>query len=321
MRRILLVMAAVSFLFSACSGNGSGRGGKKLIIFHAGSLSVPVKELSEAFMKDNPGVTVLTEAAGSLHTARKITELGKPCDIMLSADHFVVSSMLVPDYASWNILFATNEIVIAYRTESKYSSVFREDNWADILLKDDIIMGRADPDADPCGYRTVFAAKLAEEYYDRPGLADSLLAKNTEYIRPKEVDLVALVSAGVIDYMFQYKSVAIQHGFKFLELPDGINLSSPLMADSYAAVSYMIPGDAPGIRTEVQGDYISYSGTVLDRAPQKELALKFFGFMLSEEGASIIRRCGQDPLIPAVADDPDAVPASLRKYMAAVKAK
>lgn len=321
MRRILLVMAAVSFLFSACSGNGSGRGGKKLIIFHAGSLSVPVKELSEAFMKDNPGVTVLTEAAGSLHTARKITELGKPCDIMLSADHFVVSSMLVPDYASWNIHFATNEIVIAYRTESKYSSVFREDNWADILLKDDIIMGRADPDADPCGYRTVFAAKLAEEYYDRPGLADSLLAKNTEYIRPKEVDLVALVSAGVIDYMFQYKSVAIQHGFKFLELPDGINLSSPLMADSYAAVSYMIPGDAPGIRTEVQGDYISYSGTVLDRAPQKELALKFFGFMLSEEGASIIRRCGQDPLIPAVADDPDAVPASLRKYMAAVKAK
>ena len=107
----------------------------------------------------------------------------------------------------------------------------------------------------------------------------------------------------------------------FLELPDGINLSSPLMADSYAAVSYMIPGDAPGIRTEVQGDYISYSGTVLDRAPQKELALKFFGFMLSEEGAGIIRRCGQDPLIPAVADDPDAVPASLRKYMAAVKAK
>ncbi len=321
MRRILLVMAVVSFLFSACSGNGSGRGGKKLIIFHAGSLSVPVKELSEAFMKDNPGVTVLTEAAGSLHTARKITELGKPCDIMLSADHFVVSSMLVPDYASWNIHFATNEIVIAYRTESKYSSVFREDNWVDILMKDDIIMGRADPDADPCGYRTVFAAKLAEEYYDRPGLADSLLAKNTEYIRPKEVDLVALVSAGVIDYMFQYKSVAIQHGFKFLELPDGINLSSPLMADSYATVSYMIPGDAPGIRTEVQGDYISYSGTVLDRAPQKELALKFFGFMLSEEGAGIIRRCGQDPLIPAVADDPDAVPSSLRKYMAAVKAK
>ena len=312
--RISLALFAVSLLL--LGGCGAEKSRKNLIIFHAGSLSVPVKELADSFMKDNPGVTVLTEAAGSLHTARKITELGKPCDIMLSADHIVVSSMLIPDYASWNISFATNEIVIAFRPESKYSSIFREDNWADILLKDDVIMGRADPDADPCGYRTVFAAKLAEEYYNRPGLADSLLVKNTEYIRPKEVDLVALVSSGVIDYMFQYKSVAIQHGFSYLELPDAINLSSPLMTDRYATVSYMIPGETPGVRTEVRGDYISYSGTVLDRAPQRELALRFFEFMLSDEGAGIFRRCGQDPLVPAVADDPSAAPAELRKYLA-----
>lgn len=312
--RISLALFAVSLLL--LGGCGAEKSRKNLIIFHAGSLSVPVKELADSFMKDNPGVTVLTEAAGSLHTARKITELGKPCDIMLSADHIVVSSMLIPDYASWNISFATNEIVIAFRPESKYSSIFREDNWADILLKDDVILGRADPDADPCGYRTVFAAKLAEEYYNRPGLADSLLVKNTEYIRPKEVDLVALVSSGVIDYMFQYKSVAIQHGFSYLELPDAINLSSPLMTDRYATVSYMIPGETPGVRTEVRGDYISYSGTVLDRAPQRELALRFFEFMLSDEGAGIFRRCGQDPLVPAVADDPSAAPAELRKYLA-----
>ena len=315
-------MAVISVLFSGCTGgSGSGRGDKKLIIFHAGSLSIPVRELSAAFMKENPGVTILTEAAGSLHTARKITELHKPCDIMLSADHFVVSSMLVPDYASWNIRFATNEMVIAYRAESKYSSIFRESNWADILLKDDVIMGRSDPDADPGGYRTVFAAKLAEEYYGRPGLADSLLRKDTEYIRPKEVDLVALVSAGVIDYMFQYKSVAIQHGFSYLELPDEINLSSPLLTERYGTVSYMIPGEAPGVRSEVCGDYISYSGTVLDQAPQKELAMKFFEFMLGEEGTAIFRKCGQEPLIPAVADDTDAVPSSLRKFIAAVPAK
>jgi molybdate/tungstate transport system substrate-binding protein len=306
------MMLASLFILSGCGGR---TGEKNLIIFHAGSLSVPVKELSEAFMEDNPGVRVLTEGAGSLHTARKITELGKPCDIMLSADHFVVSSMLIPEYASWNIRFATNEIVIAFRPESKYSSIFRDDNWADILLKDDVIIGRADPDADPCGYRTVFAAQLAEEYYGRPGLADSLLEKNIEYIRPKEVDLVALVSSGVIDYMFQYKSVAIQHGFSYLELPDAINLSSPLLAGHYADVSYMIPGDAPGIRNEVRGDYISYSGTVLDAAPQKELAIRFFEFMLSEEGRQIFRDCGQDPLTPAVADDPLVVPSVLQKYL------
>jgi molybdate/tungstate transport system substrate-binding protein len=309
----VLLLASAIFL-AGCQGAG---GGKKLVIFHAGSLSVPVRELSDAFMKENPGVTVLTEAAGSLHSARKITDLGRTCDIMLSADHFVISSMLIPEYASWNIRFATNEIVIAYRRESAYSSIFREDNWADILLKEDVIIGRADPDADPCGYRTVFAARLAEEYYGRPGLADSLLGKDTEYIRPKEVDLVALISSGVIDYMFQYRSVAVQHGFPFLELPAEINLSSPEMTEHYTGVSYMIPGEEPGMRTEVHGDYISYSGTVLDRAPQKELAMSFFEFMLSEEGRQIFRECGQDPLTPAVADDPDAVPSSLRKFIAA----
>ena len=172
-----ILLAASMLLLPGC---GSGRSEKNLVIFHAGSLSVPVRELADAFMEDNPGVRVLTEAAGSLHSARKITDLGKQCDIMLSADHFVVSSMLIPEHASWNIRFATNEIVIAYRPESAYSSIFREDNWADILLKDDVIIGRADPDADPCGYRTVFTAKLAEELYGRPGLADSLLGKDKD---------------------------------------------------------------------------------------------------------------------------------------------
>jgi molybdate/tungstate transport system substrate-binding protein len=276
---------------------------------------VPVRKISEAFEKANPGVRVLSEAAGSLQCARKITELHKPCDIMLSADYSIIDNLLIPSYASWNIRFATNEIVIAYRPESAYSSIFREDNWPDILLKDDVIIGRADPDADPCGYRTVFAARLAEVYYGRRGLADSLLNKNIDYIRPKEVDLVALTQTGVIDYMFQYKSVAIQHGFKYLELPDAINLSSPQMKDQYSSVSYMIPGETPGERLEMRGDYISYSGTIPDGAPQKELAVKYFSFLLSEEGMKIFIGSGQEPLTPVVTGNAAAVPAALQAFI------
>ncbi len=311
MSRPLIILLGLLLTLSGCRGDS----GKDLVIFHAGSLSVPVRKLSEAFEKANPGVRVLAEAAGSLHSARKITDLDRTCDIILSADHIIVSSMLIPRYASWNIRFATNEIVIAYRPDATYSSIFREGNWPDILLKRDIIIGRADPDADPCGYRTVFAARLAEEHYGRPGLADSLLSKDTDYIRPKEVDLVALAETGVIDYMFQYRSVAIQHGFKYLKLPDEISLSSPDMMERYEEVTYMIPGKSPGIRTMVRGDYISYSGTILDNAPQKELAMKFFAFMLSEEGRAIFIECGQEPLVPALADDQTAVPSSLRSYL------
>lgn len=313
MRRALYFLSVFLLMIPGCGTGGE----KNLVIFHAGSLSVPVRKLTEAFEKANPGVRVLAEAAGSLHSARKITDLGRTCDIMLSADHIVVSSMLIPRYASWNIRFATNEIVIAYRPESAYASIFRDDNWPDILLKEDVIIGRADPDADPCGYRTVFAARLAEEHYGRPGLADSLLSKNRDYIRPKEVDLVALAETGVIDYMFQYRSVAIQHGLRYLVLPEEINLSSPALAEQYGRVSCMIPGETPGTRTAVRGDFISYSGTIPDNAPQKGLAMKFFAFMLGDEGRAIFRECGQEPLIPAVADDQAAVPSSLRKYLSA----
>lgn len=310
-----ILQAIVLSLLITLTGCGGRSRVQTLTIFHAGSLSLPVRELSKTFEEANSGVRILSEAAGSLHSARKITELGRNCDIMLSADHYVVSSMLIPRYASWNIHFATNELVIAFRDESAYASVISSETWPEILLRQDVIIGRSDPDADPCGYRTVFAARLAEEFYGRPGLADSLLDKDTEYIRPKEVDLVALAETGVIDYMFQYRSVAIQHGLRFLELPDEINLSSPAMADRYATVSYMVPGEAPGQRTEVRGSYISYSGTVTDNAPQKELALKFFAFMLSDEGAAIFRAAGQEPLRPAVADDPESAPAPLQKFL------
>lgn len=311
MRYTVLLLVMTMLLITGCN---SGKE-QNIIIFHAGSLSVPVKKISEAFEKANPGVRVLAEAAGSVQCARNITELHKPCDIMLSADYSVIDNLLIPEYASWNIRFASNEIVIAYRPESAYSSIFREDNWPDILLKDDVIIGRADPDADPCGYRTVFAARLAEEYYGRHGLADSLLNKNRDYIRPKEVDLVALTETGVIDYMFQYKSVAIQHGFSYLELPDAINLSSPQLKDQYRRVSYMIPGETPGERSEVRGDYISYSGTIPYGAPNKELAVKYFSFLLGSEGMNILTEAGQVPLGSVVTGDTAAIPEALRPYI------
>jgi molybdate/tungstate transport system substrate-binding protein len=115
--------------------------------------------------------------------------------------------------------------------------------------------------------------------------------------------------------MFQYKSVAIQHGFRYLELPDSINLSDITLKDHYIKGSYMIPGSEPGTRTEVKGDYISYSGTVLSNAPEKDLALKYFRFLLSEEGQQIFLGSGQEPVIPAVTEQYGAVPQELQTFI------
>jgi molybdate/tungstate transport system substrate-binding protein len=289
---------------------------KELIIFHAGSLSVPLKQIAQEYEKRNPGTKIYLESAGSLVCARKVTELKKPCDILASSDYFVINEILIPDYASWSIRFATNEIVIAYLEKSKHSKEINSDNWMDILQMKDVIYSRSDPDSDPCGYRTIFTFKLAEKHYRRPGLTGMMSTKNKEYIRPQEVDLVALLESNVIDYMFQYKSVAIQHGLKYIELPKEINLSDPAKNSFYSSVSTDVAGNKPGIKMNITGDYINYSITILDNAPQKEEAVSFMDFLLSPEGMSIFRKNGQEPLVPLIAEPVMKLPPRLLKYFA-----
>jgi len=297
---------------TGCRNNSRTR---QIIIFHAGSLSVPFKQLSDEYEKRNPGIRILLEPAGSLVCARKITELKKPCDIIASADYLVIDELIVPEYASWSIRFATNELVIAFQEKSKYSSEIDSSNWMDILLRDDVTYARSDPDSDPCGYRSVLAFKLAEKYYDMEGLEARLTSKDRDYIRPKEVDLVALVEANATDYMFQYKSVAIQHNLKYIELPDYINLGNPSLNDYYHSVSLDVKGNSPDSKIRVFGDYINYSLSVLTDAVSKSEAIDFVSLILSSEGQEIIRKCGQDPIVPFSTEQPEMIPEKLKKYL------
>jgi molybdate/tungstate transport system substrate-binding protein len=311
MIKILLILVAVTVLATGCRNARPG----EIIIFHAGSLSVPFKELATEYEKLNPGTKVLLEPAGSLVCARKITELKKPCDIIASSDYFVINELLIPDYTKWCIRFATNEIVIAFQEKSKYASEFNASSWVDFLLRDDVTFSRADPDSDPCGYRTLLTFKLAEKFYNRPGLAEKLASKNMDFIRPKEVDLVALVEANAVDYMFQYKSVAIQHNLKYIELPREKNLGDPAMNDLYKIVSQEITGSTPGSKMTVTGEYINYSLTVLENAPHSKDAVNFVSFLLSDRGMDIFRKNGQQPIRPCTSGQPEMIPISLKKYL------
>jgi molybdate/tungstate transport system substrate-binding protein len=314
MKYTFLPVILFIMIFTGCGNQHNGKP-VEIIVFHAGSLSVPFNQLKGEYEKINPGVKILLEPAGSLVCARKITELKKPCDIMASADYFVINELLIPDYTQWSIRFATNEIVIAFSDKSKYSSEINGDNWTDILLKDDVIYSRSDPDSDPCGYRSVFTIMLAEKLYGKQGLIEKMLSKNKDFIRPKEVDLVALMESNAIDYMFNYKSVAIQHGFKYLELPDEINLSDPARTEIYKSVSLDVAGNSPGNKIKVTGDYINYSMTVLDRAPRKNEAIDFLCFILSEKGIETLRKNGQNPIIPFSTEQSDRLPVKLMQYL------
>jgi len=316
MRSIFIAVTVFTLVLSGCNTSNTKKP-TEVIIFHAGSLSVPFKLITADYEKKNPGVKFLLEPAGSLVCARKITELKKPCDIIASADYFVINELIIPDYASWSIRFATNELVISFQEKSKYAEEIDSLNWMDILLREDVTFSRSEPNADPCGYRTVLLFKLAEKYYGKSGLADKLSSKNTEFIRPKEVDLVALVESNAVDYMFQYKSVAVQHKLEYIELPDYINLGNPWKNKIYNSVSLDITGSTPKSIMTVTGEYINYSLTVLKDAPQSEIAVDFISFLLSDEGFEIFRRNGQEPIIPFSTEQPDQIPVQLRKYLKA----
>ena len=285
----------------------------KFIIFHAGSLAVPVKELVDSFKNLHPDVEILTEAAGSVECARKITELQKPCDMFLSADYKVIDKLLIPDYADWNMPFATNEMVIAFNPHSRKADNIDTANWYKILLSKEVAFGRSDPDADPCGYRTLLCIQLAERHYNINSLYANLKKKDNQFIRPKEVDLLALLESGNIDYIFIYRSVAIQHGLKYISLPLEINLGSKDFAENYAKSSVDIIGKKPGEIITQKGEPMIYSFCIPKSATNKAVAEAFAEYLLSK-GLRIMEKNGQPAIVKPEIKNHHLLPEILKAF-------
>lgn len=308
---LLAGLMGMSFLVSPARGESNN----KIIIFHAGSLAIPFKEMAKDFTKLHPRVEVVREAAGSRTCARKITDLGLPCDVMASADYTVIQNLLIPKWASWNISFATNEMAIMYRPDSEYAKEINSKNWYRILLRKGVEYGHSDPNTDPCGYRSQLVWQLAEKYYHVPGLYEKLKARcPLRNVRPKETDLIALLEAGQLDYVFIYRSVCMQHKMPYVKLPDQINLGSSRFADFYKQASIKISGKKPGTFIEKTGKPMVYGITIPKNAPHHDLAVQFVAFVLGPKGRAIMKRNGQAPLALATGDV-SRLPAQLKQLV------
>ncbi len=312
-----IVLLAGTICVSLLAGPLRADEGNKLIIFHAGSLSIPFRDVVQAFNRHHPGVEVMREASGSRTCARKISDLGRPADIMASADYTVIENLLIPKYASWNISFATNEMAIMYRPDSKYAKEINGQNWYRMLLRKDVEYGHSDPNSDPCGYRSQLVWQLAEKYYQVPGLYKKLKAGcPARNVRPKETDLIALLEAGELDYLFIYKSVSMQHHMPFVNLPVNINLASSEYAGFYKQVGIRISGKTPGSFIMKKGKPMVYGITIPKNAPHRKRAIQFVSFLLGPEGREIMRRNGQEPLpIAKATGDVNQLPDALKPFM------
>ena len=315
MKKIAIITLSILILWSC--GNSTQKeeiSENEIIIFSAGSLAIPLKEMAKHYQNSNPEIEIKFEFSGSRTAARKVSDLHKSCDIVASADYAVIDNLLIPEFTDWNIHFASNEMAIAFTPKSKYANAINSDNWYEIMAKEDVHFGRSDPNSDPCGYRTVLTLKLAENFYQKEGLAKSLLAKDNEYIRPKETDLLALLESGTIDYVFIYKSITKQHHLKSIVLPDSISLKLASLKAYYQSVEVSISGKKPGKSIIKKGEPMIYGVTILKNAPHREKALDFLQFMLGEKGRIIIDHNGQTPLIPSSTSTFDKVPDILKPF-------
>ena len=273
---------------------------EKVIIFHAGSLTVPFQAMEKEFEAANPDIDILREAGGSTKMARLISEVGKEADIMASADFMVIKKSLIPKFADWNVRFATNQLVLCYTDKSKFAKEINADNWYEILQKKDVVWGHSDPNLDPCGYRSLMVLQLAEKFYQKEGLFDKLIANRPKAnIRPKSVELVNLLKTGHMDYAWEYLSVAVQHKLKYITMPADINLGDYKKDAFYKNAKVEVSGKKPGTTTIRTGQSCTYGITMIKNSPNPKGAELFMAYLLSKDGGlKILKDMGQPPLDP-----------------------
>jgi molybdate/tungstate transport system substrate-binding protein len=312
---LLLASLLLTSSLMACGEPSTDELSGTLQIYHAGSLTIPFAQVTDEFNKIYPDVEILAEGAGSATTIRKVTELGKECGVIGSADYTLIPELMFPDYADWYLIFASNQMCIAYTDTSQFAGEINSDNWYEVLQREGVSYGRSDPDQDPCGYRTLMVWQLAEKHYNVSGIYDGLYGSPDDVMRPKSVDLIALLESGDLDYAFEYTSVAAQHSLKHVKLPTEINLSDENMKDFYAQAQVEIAGSEPGETIIMQGGAIVYGVTIPKNFPRMELAIAWVDFLLGPDGVAIMEANGQPAIVPAITNDAGKLPEALKKYV------
>lgn len=326
---VIIAIIAVGFVALNQGSVSTPSGGDEqgsIKILAADSLAKQLNTTKTEFNKKYPNVDVQMEFSGSQAAIRKVTDLNKSADIVVSADYGLIDERLIEGgYASWNLKYANNKMVIAYTDKSKDADKINEDNWYQIFAQDDVKFGFSDPNSDPCGYRSVMVLQLAEIYYKNDTIFNDLIESNTAIrsvqngdkylinspsslnpnskvtIREDAALLMPSLMSNDIDYVITYKNIAQQQekdGVKFMELPDMLSLSSDKDEEQLSKIQLKEYSDTDKGKT-ITLSPIVYGITILDQSKDNKMALEFVKLLLSNEGKKIIEDSFQEAISPA----------------------
>jgi molybdate/tungstate transport system substrate-binding protein len=244
------------------------------------------------------------------------------------------------NYADYYIRFATNTLVLAYTNNSDYASEINQNNWYDIIKRQNVRLGYANPQLDALGYRALMAIQLTENYYGKPHFFHDLITSNLNppissvpngsnftilvpetqnpvgdklTMRASEVDLISLLETGYLDYCFLYLSNAKQYGFNYIELPEEINLGNDANQAAYEKIEVRYDHQRfATVTLDRIGETIYYGLTIPKNAPNPQLAEKFIEFLLAGQGKTDFGNQFHPILNPSYTDNLEAIPESMR---------
>jgi molybdate/tungstate transport system substrate-binding protein len=324
---------------------------QKLTVHCATSLMFPLAQVETEFEKAYPDIDLEVEGHGTIQVVRHVTELNFKVDVVFVADYSLIPVMMYStkmegvneSYSDYYIRFATNTMVLAYTNSSRYANEINAGNWHSIIARPEVKIGLANPQYDALGYRALMVIQLAQDYYNNTNLFHDVITANLNppinsipnvvnytitvpeiqepkndklSLRASEVDLIALLQSGYLDYCFIYLSNAKQYEFNYLELPDEVNMGNAAYESNYERMQVVDDHERfATVSLDRTGETIYYGLTIPANAPHPELAEKLVKFILTEQGKTVFENCYHPVFTPSYTDNLESVPASLRSLV------
>jgi len=309
----------------------------QLIIYHAGSVSAALTAVEELFTQQS-GVCVVDVAGGSVSLARLLTAGQVPSDLYAGADYEVIDQMLKPaGFANYSIQFAGGAMVLAYTTNSRNAATiatpgtsFNPPNtvpnaapdWYAQLIQPGVTYSGSHPFLDPGAYRADMIFQLAQDHYGVPNLYDKMLS---HYTITKEHGGLGKV----FDYQFTYEHAARTTAradktgtYRYVKLPDEVNLGVPALNGLYAKHGVTIPGlqtAGAAATARIPASRVTWGITLMNAAPNRDNALAFLQLLFSSQGAARLNAAGPGAITPPLVSEQDfaQLPASLKPLVRA----
>jgi molybdate/tungstate transport system substrate-binding protein len=305
----------------------SGPSESTLWVGAAGTLAPILPGLGATFAQETPGIRAPAAAQtfeGSIALLKSIGALQARYDVAAVADYRLIPELLEPRGAAWELIFASDPMVLVYNPSVSALAGLNSTNWAARLQAPGVLLGVANASIDPLGYAEIFTQELAgtngsgvtngstlyTHFYRGAVGGPATPNPATTRIAP-EADAAALIRTGAVSAFLIYRSYALSSNLSYVNLPWTVDLGSINQTGlaRYSTAATEIAGTT-GLQ-RVTGSPILFAVTVPTLAPDPALGQLFVAYLLAPATRTVLASAGFTPIAPAWADQYAQLPSAL----------